>query len=96
VKRATRPSNLSGNPNAAYMSLEEDVIGESIRNAGKYTPPGATVYISLTRVGDKAEFQVHERGIGIAVSDMANLKSGYRGRGAIRHGLKVTVGACRA
>ena len=42
------------------------IIGNLLHNAGKYTPSGGRIGISLRRVGEVAEVRVRDTGVGIA------------------------------
>jgi PAS domain S-box-containing protein len=41
------------------------VVGNLLQNAGKFTPPGGSVALSLATAGDSAEIHVRDTGIGI-------------------------------
>ncbi len=44
----------------------EQVVGNLLQNAVKYTPPGAPIHVAVERTAGEAILRVHDRGIGIA------------------------------
>lgn len=54
-------------------------------NAVKYSTPGATIFITLTRTGETASVTVRDQGRGISPEDLENVKvKFYKGKNAVR------------
>ncbi|RIK91582.1 MAG: hypothetical protein DCC71_25035, partial [Proteobacteria bacterium] len=51
----------------------EQVVMNLLHNAGKFTPPGGTIEVTLRRVGDAAELAVRDDGAGIAAEALASI-----------------------
>ncbi len=65
-------------PDAAVHSLGEEerlerVVTNLLDNAFKFTPPGGTVVLSVTRDGDSASIAVDDTGPGIPADDLPHL-----------------------
>ena len=54
-------------------------------NAVKYSTPGASIFITLTRTGETASVTVRDQGRGISPEDLENVKvKFYKGKNAVR------------
>lgn len=58
------------------------IVNNIVANAIKYSPPGGTITLSLTRDGDEAVFDVLDQGPGVAPEDRQRIfEPFYRGHG---------------
>ena len=54
-------------------------------NAVKYSTPGGSIFITLTRTGETASVTVRDQGRGISPEDLENVKvKFYKGKNAVR------------
>lgn len=54
-------------------------------NAVKYSPPGSSIFITLTRTGETASVTVRDQGRGISPEDLENVRvKFYKGKNAVR------------
>jgi two-component system phosphate regulon sensor histidine kinase PhoR len=51
----------------------EQVIGNLLENAIKYSPPGAEIHIRAFAVGDRVELRVEDTGVGIPPGDLSHV-----------------------
>jgi two-component system phosphate regulon sensor histidine kinase PhoR len=51
----------------------EQVIGNLLENAIKYSPPGAEINIRALAIGDKVELRVEDTGVGIPPGDLSHV-----------------------
>jgi two-component system phosphate regulon sensor histidine kinase PhoR len=51
----------------------EQVVGNLLENAIKYSPPGAEISIRAVPVGDQVELRVEDTGVGIPPGDLAHI-----------------------
>lgn len=69
----------------------KQILINIIANAIKFSPPGATVKMSMQRVGNDIQFEIHDNGIGIKPEEIAMLFKPFRqavsGRDMNRQGL---------
>ena len=64
----------------------EQVLTNLLGNAGRYSPPGSTITVRLTRMDDRARIEVADRGMGIAPEQLDKLFTPfYRGAAAARY-----------
>ncbi len=61
----------------------EQVLGNLLGNAARYTPPGGRVRLSLAREGDEAVFRVRDTGIGIPPEDLPAVWETFRQAGRV-------------
>lgn len=60
-------------PLVADPFLVELILDNVLTNARKYSPAGATITVTLTRMGEHLRCQVSDQGIGIAAPDLAHI-----------------------
>jgi two-component system, OmpR family, sensor histidine kinase BaeS len=76
----------------------QQAVGNLLSNAARYTPPGGSVHVTLSRDGGDALIEVADTGIGIAEEDLSRVFSRFwranaardRSSGGIGIGLAVT------
>jgi len=51
----------------------EQVIGNLLENAIKYSPPGAEINLRALAVGDRVELRVEDTGVGIPPGDLSHV-----------------------
>jgi signal transduction histidine kinase len=57
---APRPALVRGDPDRIAQ-----ILGNLLDNAGKYSPPGSPIEVSLSVVGNEAQIRVTDRGVGV-------------------------------
>src|SRR5690606_19183556 len=65
----------------------EQVVGNLVSNAIKYSPDGGTIRVSVSASGDEASITVRDEGIGIPRSEIEELFAPFRRRSIDRHGI---------
>jgi PAS domain S-box-containing protein len=55
----------------------EQVIGNLLSNAGKFSPPGSTISILINQPDDQLHVEVKDQGIGISIEDQKKLFQPY-------------------
>jgi signal transduction histidine kinase len=85
------PPPLTGRLNGDAPRLQQ-VIANLIGNALKFSPPGETVSLSLSRVGDTITLAVHDRGQGLSPVEIAQLFSPYQRMTANPTGVETSHG----
>jgi signal transduction histidine kinase len=63
----------------------EQVIGNLITNAIKYSPEGGTIEVSAAARGDRVELAVRDSGVGIPADELAHVFDPFRRVAATRH-----------
>jgi PAS domain S-box-containing protein len=70
-------ADAPGPPTLVDAHLLERVLSNLLSNALKYSPELTPIRLTVRRTGDEWELAVHDRGIGVPVSDVANLFSAF-------------------
>jgi signal transduction histidine kinase len=68
---------LGSQPVMADSRRLEQVLGNLLSNAAKYSDPGATIHIAVERVGDRVEVAVTDRGIGLSEAEQSRVFERY-------------------
>ena len=53
--------------------MVEEVLGNILSNAVKYSPEGSTIYIELSQMGEKTELTIRDEGIGMSEEEVSRI-----------------------